>query len=363
MLAPTHLLAAHLAYLSASWWVGHEPAVPEAAVAVAAGLAPDIDTRSSVAGRLAPWLSAPLERATGHRTVTHSGLAVLVVAALAWPLPPGYTLAVVAGFASHGILDMMTPGGVAWFWPARARCVLPGNPRWRMEAMGRGELAFAVILAALSAPALAAAERGVGILGSVRDAMGDVAEARRHYDAHRGEAVWHLALEGQDNRRFEPVEGRYRIIGPYRADGFIVAAEGGPVSVCRAEACDWYAERAVIERGAERAATTRRLTAEDTDRAAVAEALAPLEQAGRVYLRGELTGEVAAAPPVIEATGEGAELHYATPDQLHAAADEIEALRAWVQVRHEPGRPVPELRRPEPEPEPALPERLERHLP
>ncbi len=65
---------------------------------------------------------------------------------MAWTLLPfGYFLALVAGWVSHSVADMMTPSGVAWFWPARGRCLLPGNPRYRMEAMGKGELGFLAV--------------------------------------------------------------------------------------------------------------------------------------------------------------------------------------------------------------------------
>lgn len=366
MLAPTHLLAGQLAYLGTAWWVGHHPAWPEALTAMAASLLPDIDTRCSLVGRLLPWLSGPLEDATGHRTVTHSLLAILVVGALAvLLLPAGYTLAVVAGFASHSILDMMTISGVAWFWPFLARCVLPGERRWRMEVMGTGEIALAVVLALLMTPTLLLAERGGGILGTVRDALGDLAGARHHYDAHRGEAVWQLVLKGQDNRRFQEVSGRFRVIGPYGNDGFLVATGSGPVSVCQAERCDWYAERAVIERGAPLETTTRRLSGEAIAREELEAAIRPLQRVGRLYLRGEVVGEVAAQRPVIEATADGAELRYATPGQLMASMEgqELASVRLWVQVRHQPGNSVPQLRGLEREEEAAIPARLKEYLP
>ena len=66
---------------------------------------------------------------------------------LAWFLLPfDFFLALVAGWVSHGIADMMTPSGVAWFWPSRVRYVLPGNECHRMKVMGWGELAFAGLM-------------------------------------------------------------------------------------------------------------------------------------------------------------------------------------------------------------------------
>ena len=344
MLAPTHIVGGQFGYLCAAWWTGHEPHLAEAGLAAFAALLPDLDSRTSVLGRWVPWLSGTLENVAGHRTATHSVLALAAVIGLAWLLPIGYGLALVAGFASHALLDMMTPGGVAWFWPARARCVLPGNAQWRMEAMGRGELAFAVIFALLTWPVLVAADREVGLLGTVRDVIGDVAEARRHYDAHRSEADWWLAIEGQDNRAFRPVEGRYRVVGPYRAAGLILETPQGTRTVCRADACDWYARRAVLERGEPEQTTTQPLSARRTTVSALVEAIEPLRAAGRVYLVGEMQGQgFRGSGATVTANADRVTLRYATPADLEGQNGRLSEVELLIQVRHPPGTAVPTL--------------------
>ncbi|MBK8184414.1 MAG: metal-dependent hydrolase [Candidatus Competibacteraceae bacterium] len=45
-----------------------------------ASLGPDVDLPTSKVGRLFFWLSVPLERRFGHRTVTHSVVGLLTVA-------------------------------------------------------------------------------------------------------------------------------------------------------------------------------------------------------------------------------------------------------------------------------------------
>lgn len=116
-------------------------------LALGAALLPDLDSRQSYLGRLLRPVSSWFEVSFGHRTLTHSVLAQVALGITAYiTLPFGFFLAFVSGWVSHSVADMMTPSGVAWFWPSRVRCVLPGNSRYRMEVMGKGELWFLGIM-------------------------------------------------------------------------------------------------------------------------------------------------------------------------------------------------------------------------
>jgi len=319
----------------------------EALIAVAAALLPDFDKRDGMVGRWLPWLSGPIEYWVGHRTATHSLLTTVLLALVAWPLPEGFRIAIVAGFASHPIADMMTPAGVAWFWPSRVRCVLPGNEKYRMPPMSLGELWFVIILAVLTIPVAAVAQHGAGPLGTVRDMLGWFTDARTHYDAHKSEADWWLDVAGQDNRAFKPVLGKYRVIGPWQSGGLIVETLAGPVTVCREGACDWYAERAVLVRGVDEQTTARTLKAKVTTTEALLAALAPLERVEQVYLVGRLRARVPPAPPTVTAAGtvhEAVTLTYASPSALRNwPPTGIFDLDVTVQVRHALGAVVPDV--------------------
>src|SRR5262245_29896712 len=71
-------------------------------------LLPDVDTPTSMIGKLATPIARVLERRFGHRTVTHSvlGLAVatVTVAPLAW-VTPQWPLAFALGYLSHLLID------------------------------------------------------------------------------------------------------------------------------------------------------------------------------------------------------------------------------------------------------------------
>ena len=346
MIAPSHIVVGQFAYFFAAAVAGHKPQMAEALIAAASALLPDLDKRDGMVGRWLPWISGPIEYWVGHRTATHSLLATVLLALVAWPLPEGYRLALIAGFASHPIADMMTPAGVAWFWPSRVRSVLPGNEKYRMPPMSLGELWFVIIVAVLTIPVAAVAQHAAGPLGTVRDMLGWFTDARTHYDAHKSEADWWLDVSGQDNRAFKPVQGKYRVIGPWQSGGLILETPAGPVTVCREGSCDWYAERAVLVRGADEQTSVRILKAKATSTKALLAALAPLERVGRVYLIGRLRARVPSGPPTVTANGQEREsvtLTYESPSALRSwPVTDVFDLDLVVQVRHAPSAVVPE---------------------
>ena len=346
MLTPTHMVTGQFGYLVACLATGHPPTLPEAWAAAACALLPDLDKRNGIVGRLFPYVSEPLEYRFGHRTLTHSLFFTVALALLLWPLLPfGWWLAVVAGYASHPLADMITPQGVAWFWPARWRCVLPGNEVYRMKAMGWGELAFAVVLGASAIPMLSVAQVGEGAGGFIKATIGSIEEARRRYDAEKGANAWTLRVQGRDNRSYQDISGEYPIIGPWREAGFIVEADTGPRSVCRASGCDWYADDGVAVKGAQEAVSVRTVSSRSIDRARLLEALELLQEAGSVYLLGSVSARgIEEAPPSVSVSGESVSLHYTTPEVL---ADwqpaRLRQVELVVQIRHAPGAEVPEV--------------------
>jgi inner membrane protein len=104
---------------------------------------PDVDTSTSLVGRILFPLSRWLENRWPHRTVTHSWLATAIIALLALPLRWHSTqlwYAVVLGFFSGWFGDAFTKSGVAAFYPlSSARLVIPANPRLRLSTGSRAE--------------------------------------------------------------------------------------------------------------------------------------------------------------------------------------------------------------------------------
>ena len=86
MIAGTHVAFATALYLGGAALFEYPPDPVAWGLAAAAALLPDIDLPTSRLGRMLFWISTRLEREHGHRTLTHSLLALTAVAALASPL-------------------------------------------------------------------------------------------------------------------------------------------------------------------------------------------------------------------------------------------------------------------------------------
>ncbi|AYA40468.1 metal-dependent hydrolase [Xenorhabdus nematophila] len=108
-----------------------------------ASLLPDIDHPSSTLGRLFRFISIPIAKLCGHRGFTHSLLALIVGMTLFqteipsnWPIPTDFIHAMVVGYISHLIADMLTPAGIPLLWPLRTRFCIPiirGKERKKAE--------------------------------------------------------------------------------------------------------------------------------------------------------------------------------------------------------------------------------------
>ena len=100
---------------------------------------PDIDHTRSPIGKLFYPIAKYLDRHFGHRTITHSLLALITLTILLSILGKRYennlTLLFVFSYSSHLLFDMMTVEGVPLFYPFRRNpCVIPGNPAMRFKS-------------------------------------------------------------------------------------------------------------------------------------------------------------------------------------------------------------------------------------
>ncbi|MFB4164232.1 metal-dependent hydrolase [Alteribacillus sp. JSM 102045] len=112
---------------------------------VAGGLIPDICQPFSWIGRRLNLISKTVNKIFGHRTFTHSllFLVFLFLAAGAiqqdWGLSFQYGITI--GAASHLLLDMLTPRGVALLYPVKFNIRAPLTTKTG-SVMGEGAIAF-----------------------------------------------------------------------------------------------------------------------------------------------------------------------------------------------------------------------------
>lgn len=236
MTLPTHVAFAAVLYLGGATLFGYKPDWIGGALAAVAAILPDIDLPPSKIGRLLFWVSVPLERRFGHRTLTHSlvGLAGLaVVVSPLWLFDPLYFWGVVGGYWSHLWLDMLNLRGVDLLWPSPVRLVTPGNRHWRLEVGSKGEM---LLLSALLVTTLALVPLSqLGFRDALQVLLQSFEIAVEQYQRNAGTHWYDLELTATDHLTLERITGRYPVAGVWKG-GFIVLHEGHPRAVGRSEA-------------------------------------------------------------------------------------------------------------------------------
>ncbi len=146
MMAKTHML---LALTVTSFTLETTSPLVLCTAALASQL-PDVDTSTSLGGRLCLPRARWLEYRFAHRTVTHSLLATAVIAGLALPLrwqQAHLWYAVWLGYFAGWFGDAFTKSGVAAFYPlSSARLVIPAHPRLRLTTGTRAEYVVLLLL-------------------------------------------------------------------------------------------------------------------------------------------------------------------------------------------------------------------------
>ncbi|MBK8536325.1 MAG: metal-dependent hydrolase [Candidatus Competibacteraceae bacterium] len=230
-----HIAFASVLYLGGATLFGYRPDLISWALAAVASLLPDIDLPPSKIGRLFWFLSVPLERRFGHRTLTHSLVAVVAVAVLAWPLTllhPLYWGSVVGGYGSHLWLDMLNIRGVDLFWPSPIRLVTPGNRNWRIAVGSKAEMMLLSVLLVLTVALYPLSHLGF------RDALQALLKsfdiAVEQYQRQIGTHWYDLELVASDNLTLARVTCRCPVVGLWKG-GLVVLQDGQPRAVGKSQ--------------------------------------------------------------------------------------------------------------------------------
>ena len=262
MTSPTHMTFALFVYLLLLTTAGVALSEINAAVMVVASIVPDIDTGASAVGRILPFLSGPLERRFGHRTLTHSALCVTLLALAALPLrlaSQDAYVCLILGYATHPFLDTMNVNGVRLFYPFSAvKCVFPlevNNPaRYRTRTGSALDRALGLIFLAASLPVFLIASQGYERF--IRSTQKNIESAVRDYNSYAATHLVTAELEAHNLLTRESIAGRFEIVGALNDHTLLFkGGEGELHSLGREYQAEFAAERVVCYRG--EAARTR----------------------------------------------------------------------------------------------------------
>jgi membrane-bound metal-dependent hydrolase YbcI (DUF457 family) len=154
MTAPTHIVFAVLSVQGHCLLFGQALHPTLFVSAMLASIVPDIDLPSSAMGRVFRPFSVSLFNRFGHRTITHSALAVIIAAIVFYPLvmieiKSIYTAAIV-GYLSHLVIDMNNTDGIVLTYPLPHRWIFPANMLYRFKVGEKGESILRGVLIALA---------------------------------------------------------------------------------------------------------------------------------------------------------------------------------------------------------------------
>jgi membrane-bound metal-dependent hydrolase YbcI (DUF457 family)/biotin carboxyl carrier protein len=186
-------------------------------------LLPDIDTPTSIIGKVCLPLSRFLERRFGHRTLTHSFLGMALAV---FPLLPlalldrQWPLAFALGYLSHLLVDCANKSGAPLFWPSQLRAVLPRSEEFRIAVGSGQETVLLVIL--LAGLAILLPLHQMGFTRALHALTQTTTAAISDYRGWQGRwEVW-AEVDGIFQLSQRRVHERYRILGIASATTLIV---------------------------------------------------------------------------------------------------------------------------------------------
>jgi len=229
MLAPTHsvfgifLTLIILAVFGIQWSLHWSIIL----FAIFGAILPDIDHPRSVIGKMFAFISIPLERRYGHRTITHSliGWAIstaifgFIIMLLVWILgfftsstilsfAPWWISAFSISYFSHLVLDMFNPRGAQLLWPDQSRDVIPRNSKFRPESGSRVEVLFFFIIFALMLLAFPISKYGIS--SSLRWLLATPGSAIEEFKSQKTHS--YLEFKGVLSETKQPIDGTGEIL-------------------------------------------------------------------------------------------------------------------------------------------------------
>lgn len=243
MFAATH---AFLSMAAAAGVMGISDPVSLGIAAIASQL-PDVDTTTSLSGRVLWPISNWIEQRYPHRSATHSFVATGAIAIAALPL--GYWGqwhwwgCAVIGYFVGWLADSYTRAGVEAFWPDDARLVIPGNPRARLRSGSKAEY-WILAMATIATIGLVNLNSSGGISEIVgRGLVLQTSTAAEMLNKYGGSQVVWVEVKGSHQLSGQPIGERLEVLEAMGSNVLAMDSEGKIYQVGQGAGVQIYAQR------------------------------------------------------------------------------------------------------------------------
>jgi inner membrane protein len=254
---------------------------------------PDLDTSKSWIGRLPPLtlISRWIEKRYSHRTLTHSFLFSLGLAAVTFPVTlwnQSLWIALNLGYFLGWYADNFTKQGVCAFFPHPGRLVTPGNPRLRLSTGSSAEY-FLLVLLVCGAIAIINLNSSGGILKAFNQILGLSSGAVEIVAAEQNQYLLVAQIKGRNTLTQQAVQGQFEVVQPLtQTDLLVKDGQGRLYRAGETQESQILITQVQVQRQGTVKSSVREIRLEDE---AIAEALSRIPQSARIYLSGLLTVE------------------------------------------------------------------------
>ena len=235
MTSPTHIFFAEFCLAFASIGQGIELNTANAIAAGLGSLAPDIDNSNSWLGRILPFISKPIERKFGHRTLFHSIFAILFLVAVVITSKAldilnqksfEVLLAFSIGYTSHILIDCSSIQGVKILYPLSMKnAVFPLDTQqpeaYRIRVGSNADIALGFIFLLLTIPFAYISHKTHAKI--IREIQKDINSAVRTYNELAKDFLCIANIyEGINTTTHEHIKGKFLIISAEKQNMLLV---------------------------------------------------------------------------------------------------------------------------------------------
>jgi inner membrane protein len=254
---------------------------------------PDLDTSRSWIGRLPPLtlISRWIEKRYSHRTLTHSFLFSLGLAALTLPIAlwnQSLWIALNLGYFLGWYADNFTKQGVCAFFPHPGRLVTPGNPRLRLSTGSSAEY-FLLVVLVCGAIAIINLNTSGGILKAFNQTLGLSSGAVEIVAAEQNQYLLMAQIRGRNTLTQQSVQGQFEVVQPLtQTDLLVKDSQGRLYRAGETQEAQILITQVQIQRQNTVTQSVQEIRLEDES---IADALSQIPQSSRIYISGLLTVE------------------------------------------------------------------------